>query len=468
MPSTEDLAQALVNQPGEKLNVELKPWIELSTKWGQHLIAKSLLALRNQDGGFLLIGFGNNGSPAPLKQGVDVKEVYHVDRIQEIVSRYASKPFSIDVHFRKRDEIDHPVIQVESGIRTPVACKADLFEEKEKGNSKLLSVNDIYVRTLNANGIASSSKIQAGDLDEIVERCFQNREADHVAFFAKLIRGLSKPEQEALLAVLGLQPQAERKTPGELETSILENGQQRFFEAAKKKNIDITGLGFLEGALAIEGPLRSHKASGEFLRFLDSANPSLTGWPIWLVSERFSDPLLHPYTYDNTWEQFIETEGHFGRHLDFMIFNPNGEFYFRRALEDDTHRKSESENRTKTVEPIIQLLRVAEALAVGKSFGSVLGNPTDDLKLLFAFRWSGLEDRKLIGWARPEFDIGTNTPSHQDTVLSFVDLTITANEQEITEKTKEALDPLTMAFGGYELHRAFVQDRVSRLLQRKL
>jgi hypothetical protein len=466
MPSTEDSIQALVNQPSERLNVELKPWLDLSAKWGQHLLAKSLLALRNQDGGFLVIGFEDDGLPSPTKEGVDVRQIYHVDKIQEIASRYASKPFSISVHFRERDGIDHPIVQVESGIRTPVACKADLFADK--GSTKLLSVNDIYVRTLNSNGIASSSKIKAGDLDDVVERCFQNREADHVAFLSKLIRSLPKSEQAIFLSILGGQLLTERKPPGELETKILDTGRQRFFEVAAKRKADVTGLGFLEGALKISGPLKQQRASTEFLQFLDSANPSLTGWPIWLISQSFANPLSRPYTHQNTWEQFLETSGFNGNHLDFMVFNPNGEFYFRRAFEDDSRRANMSGNAPRTVEPVIQLLRVAESLAVGKAFASVLSSEKENAKLLFAFRWSGLEDRKLIGWNHPELDIGTNSASHEDTVLSFVDLTTTANEQEIAEKTKEALDSLTTAFGGYELHRAFVEGRVSRLLQRKL
>jgi hypothetical protein len=53
-----------------------------------------------------------------------------------------------------------------------------------------------------------------------------------------------------------------------------------------------------------------------------------------------------------------------------MIFSPKGEFYFARALEDDTREKKAGPETPKTVEPIIQLWRVAEALAAGKAFAS--------------------------------------------------------------------------------------------------
>ena len=74
-----------------------------------------------------------------------------------------------------------------------------------------------------------------------------------------------------------------------------------------------------------------------------------------------------------------------------MIFNPEGEFYFARALEDDTQKKRANPEAPKTVEPVIQLLRVAETLAVGKALASILGDPPDELTLFFGFRWRGIK-----------------------------------------------------------------------------
>jgi hypothetical protein len=119
------------------------------------------------------------------------------------------------------------------------------------------------------------------------------------------------------------------------------------------------------------------------LQLIHSANPSLTGWPIWLISQSFTDEKTHPYPYQGTWEQFIQAPGFSRYHLDFMIFSPKGEFYFARALEDDTREKKAGPETPKTVEPIIQLWRVAEALAAGKAFASVLGESPEELKLFY-------------------------------------------------------------------------------------
>jgi Putative DNA-binding domain len=398
----EDQIQALVEAPSERLHIEVKPWLDPSSNWGEGIIAKALLALRNQDGGFLLIGFDDDGSPGSRKKGLNIKSAFHIDNIQQIASRYASKPFQLHIHFRSRAGVEYPIIQVESGIKTPVFCKAELKNDK---GEKVLSFGDIYVRTLSTNGVVSTSKIQKNeDFEDLLQRCFENREADHAAFLSKLIRSTSKSDIEKLLSFVSESHQATAIQPGSLELKILDYGRSRLEAQAGEREVDLSGIAFLEGALRIEGPLKKYSASREFLQLIHSANPSLTGWPIWLISQSFSDVKTHPYPYHGAWEQFIQAPGFSRYHLDFMMFSPKGEFYFARALEDDTGEKKADPEAPKTVEPIIQLLRVAEALAVGKAIASVLGDPPEELKLFFAFRWTGLKNRHLVAWSNLNFE----------------------------------------------------------------
>jgi hypothetical protein len=143
-------------------------------------------------------------------------------------------------------------------------------------------------------------------LDDVVERCFQNREADHAIFLSKLIRGSAKADTEILASVISEGFRAQKVNPGDTERKILDYGWSRFKEEARERSVDLNTLGFLEAALRIEGPIKSHKPSGEFLQFVQSSNPTLTGWPIWLVSRSFSNEKAQSYTYQGTWEQFIQ------------------------------------------------------------------------------------------------------------------------------------------------------------------
>lgn len=85
--------------------------------------------------------------------------------------------------------------------------------------------------------------------------------------------------------------------------------------------------GFLDIALAINGLTKTWEPNFDFLRTLKIANPELTGWPIWLVSDSFPNEDIQPYFWYDTYEQYIyrQADG-MGRrgHLDFAIFNPQG------------------------------------------------------------------------------------------------------------------------------------------------
>ena len=61
------------------------------------------------------------------------------------------------------------------GLRVPVAVKSALTDAV--GN-KLLSVGDVYFRTLNANGTPSSALARAQDWRDLLDICFEDREAD--------------------------------------------------------------------------------------------------------------------------------------------------------------------------------------------------------------------------------------------------------------------------------------------------
>lgn len=96
--SDEDLMQLLA-APRESLDLELKQWISPKSPEGIAKIAKGCIALRNNNGGRLVIGFKDDGTPDTAGRPTDVRVTFHVDEIQAIVSKYSSELFQIDVQF---------------------------------------------------------------------------------------------------------------------------------------------------------------------------------------------------------------------------------------------------------------------------------------------------------------------------------------------------------------------------------
>jgi hypothetical protein len=94
-----DFLRELVANPREALNIETKTWIDPRTVDGQAKIAKCALAMRNHGGGFMVIGFENDSLlPVKTDRPADLRQTFHADVIQAIVSRYASETFEVTVH----------------------------------------------------------------------------------------------------------------------------------------------------------------------------------------------------------------------------------------------------------------------------------------------------------------------------------------------------------------------------------
>jgi hypothetical protein len=461
----QDHRRSLLLRPRESFAVELKFWFDPRDPVGVSKIVRAAFALRNQNGGFLVIGVDDK-TLQPLPAPPDfppVRECFHPDIIQQIISKYASQSFEVTVDFETIGEQDHPVISIPAGIVFPVACRSDL---KSSEGQFLLRENDIYVRTLEANGRISSAKMSWRDIPDLFDRCSDNREADHARFFSRLFRG-SGPEVSSLLQLV-TQPQADvNQTP----KKIIEHGVRRFQDLAAEKRVSTEGFAFWDVALQFIPTPSGHAPNRTFLEALRNANPDLTGWPVWLDSSAFHDKDTHPHVYDDAWEAFIyspRTEGSFGHwgHLDFWILDPRGQLFLRRVLQDDLGGTN-SATAGKTVDPVIAVLRTGEAIAVGQQFARAL-NCSEDTELAFTFQWSGLKGRRLEAWSSPMRWFNTGGPAKQDSALSTVTLPIDASRETIISRTQEAMLPLTRIFDGYELKEPVVRELVEKLLDRRL
>ena len=179
------------------MSVEVKTWIDLGTDEAIAKLVKGLFALRNRNGGLFIIGFDDTSlQPDPYGLQDTVQVAYHTDRVQQLVSRFANTPFEIAVDLGSLDGIEYPVISVPPGVRTPVVVKRDLLgPEDTRRQRKLLAEGDVYFRTLGSNGRVSSSLIRPSDWSDLLDICFDNREAD----IGRFLRRHMGQEQLSLL-----------------------------------------------------------------------------------------------------------------------------------------------------------------------------------------------------------------------------------------------------------------------------
>lgn len=464
---TGEEAAQLIRSLSETRSVEVKRWLDPVTPSGKAKLVKGLLALRNFDGGAFVIGFDDTTmQPDVCNAPTDVRGQFHTDVVQEVVSRHCSEPFDVEVHFPEFGGQEYVVIAVPSGVISPVAVKKGI--DNGSGHP-LVSVNDIYFRTLVANNRVSSAKIPYSDLPELVRLCFENREADIGRFLRRHLSGVSPETFRALADELD----GRRSTTPSIDDDLvafLADGEARYLSRVQERGLALPPHGTFEVALIIVGDCTSGSLDQEFLRLLDSNNPRLTGWPVWLDSSGFSGSASRPYVLDDGWEALIVSldRGLGSDHIDFMRKMPTGRFYLRRGLQDDLAHHDRAPEPLSTLDFGLTVLRTAEAIAVGRAFANAMTCDPETTTLEFAFKWTGLRGRTLSSWANSSRLLSVQRQAVQDVITSRVSVPLFSAPETVTEQTHAVVSRVFALFDGFEIGVTVVDDLVTRLLERRL
>lgn len=493
MPYEEQYLKDLVKNPIETLSVELKTWIDPVVPEGIAKIAKACIALRNNNGGFLLIGFDNaTGQPDTTNAPEDVRTTYHADVIQGIAAKYASQAFEVEVYFieSQKDGREHPVICVSDGVRTPVAAKASL--RGPGGNVVLIKDHAVYVRTLNSNKTASTSEAKYNDWENLATTCFDNREADIGRFIRRHLAGLDTNKLKLVIAELtGTSSQQgahqelisqmlskdaiamkgavppEQPSCQERAVQTQDTGEGRFRAVVQERGLSLPEHGSWEVAFVICGEVPKHSPNSDFLNLIASSNPHFTGWPLWMDSRQFTNGNARPYVNDSAWEALIVfLDGDPSKEVDFWRVDPRGRFYHRRAIEDDTSGGQKAPAPLTTLDFTLPIWRISEAMALGIRFAKALGCRVESNTLAYRIRWTRLRGRRLGSWVDSWSYMSPQGTAYQDEVVSAVDLPIETPESALFQYVHEALKPLYEVFDGAKVPIETVEGIVDKALAR--
>ena len=238
-------------------------------------IIKAAFALRNRNGGFIILGFDDDTlKPEDAGRPTDPHAAFHIDTVQGIISRYASEPFEIAVGFAARDGKEHAVIVIPAGVTAPVVVNRNL----NSAGKRLLEVGDVYFRTLNANGTPSSARARPEDWRDILEVCFANREADIGSFFRRHLPGLD-------IGAFG--QRSSSPTLHDCAVALLDDGELRFQNAIATRSVSEPERVLLEAGrwsvgFIIDPPEAKAIADQAFLNRVLSGNAAYSGWPVWI------------------------------------------------------------------------------------------------------------------------------------------------------------------------------------------
>ena len=180
----EDL-ERLITDPVETETAEYKGWLGLHTrKQNNHraLLAKALIAMRNSDGGHVVLGFNDekNKPLAPLPRPEEYNE-FDGDVVQSIVKQFADPEFQC-----RLDVVEgHPVISVPSGVSEPVIASGGSQDNKTLVHGKY------YIR---CPGPESREPKNGLEWKNLIDRCFANNRNAIVNKIIPVIRQLEELE----------------------------------------------------------------------------------------------------------------------------------------------------------------------------------------------------------------------------------------------------------------------------------
>lgn len=455
-------AERLVRSPAESLSLELKTWLNLDQPDHKAKLVRALLAMRNYNGGYILIGFDDkNGQPAECST-LDPRIAYHVDVLQGLVSTYASQPFGIQVAYPERNGMVRPIIEVPAGVQVPVAVQKGLFRD---GNKMLLRKGDVMFRTLAANNIVSSAAAEPDDWPSIMNICFNNREADLAGFVRRHLLSSELPD---VLAELGASiSRANRPSLEESCRAFAEECASRALEREQTRGLpDLPdAFGTVEIVAVLDPPTTGYIADEFFVNRLMLAHPRYS-FELWQNNRGFSNPEDRPIAYLGGWETLADHTG-FWVMREFARIEPTGRFYLRRPLPEDSSAGARDAQPGKIVDIGMTIATVVEAMATVIAFANALRVGSDAGKAGLLFSYGGLRGRRLVSLNGAVDLIAFERRSETDGYSKFIEIPTDTSPMNLGPFVLQVVRELFALFNGYTINPNNVEQRTRAFVERR-
>jgi len=461
MSVSPELSNDLIASEG--LALELKSWLDPERPEHKAVIVRTLIALRNHGGGALWIGFSDNGRPKDDDAPFDVEPRYHVDRIQDLVSRHASPRFEVTVGIVEHQGRRYPRIEVPAGIRTPVRVATAIQQERDGRPHVLLDAGTIPVRTLMANGRPSTAECGEQDWEQLMQVCFDNREADIGRFIRRHLGGVA-PAISNLVAAVRAIPMPE---DGQGAAEFLRLGAERFAAAYESRKLlagDLLLCGGREAALVIAPAPVGFDATGDFLRRMEASVPRFTTYPPWIDAVSGGGVGREAQVLQGRWESLLHSEEIFDL-LTFGILDPGGRFYERRLLLPDVIARRAGRPRRQSLGERETLTDIAETMATGLAFAGAMGVADENHVLHWAFRWTGLARRLADVW----FAGGASNYVAVEDVSPICRVSFSADTpaSALAPMIRQATAPMFAMFRGYGVPPQQIDETLSEVIERR-
>jgi len=439
----------LIQYPMEDLDKEYKSWLDLDDMFNQATLAKTILALANHGGGYVVVGFEEQDDKQLVIQEPNPEYLlnFNQDVVNEIVEKYADPSFHCTVHQIESEEKDgyYPVIVVPGPHIVPIRAK------KGGPNNQQVKRDSYYIRR---PGPISEPPQTGREWDELLRRCIiasKNELLDSI----RIILSGDVDEAEQDFEELNKWITNLFKTWHIKNQQKVESGESDRY----KYGVQYDGYRIIG---AFEEPSRIQLLT--YLRDIDSFG---TVFPMWMV---LYDPDFSPYVIENEIEAWnYQNRLPNGAHSEYWRVSLKGMlFSLRGYFEDIPH--SDNIYLGTLIHEVNPIFTVGMTLIHSYRLMEKLG--CENCEVEYIFTWTGLRDRTiatdrdhLFGGDYPIFRTQVYK-SHDDTILTAAKIKQSVLIENLQEHVYKLTKNLYDSFGFYEVSKKLIEEKVNLMLNK--
>jgi hypothetical protein len=440
MDPISDKIQLLLLNLSESLDVEIKNWLGgLGSNDEKSKLAKEIIALANNGGGFLFVGFDDALPHNEIEPPVGVYEAFSQDAITSIADKYIDPPIQCEVRYvtPPQSEIVHPIIVVPGQHRTP------LFAKSGSPDSKTLVPGIVYTRR--PGGKSEPIRTQ-DDWEKLLDRLVKARQSDQLS----AIREILEPNN-AILANVD-QRNLDDWTLDSYESwnksfsnqGVLADDPRQLAGGSYAVSFHIAGL-------AVDD-------MSDLKEFLETGRRKYSGWPPFVALHGAPN---RPYINGNCIEAHILDAYNGPAHADFWRLSNDGRGFLIRGMQEDEDGYG-SNMYPGPPKPafdwVLPIYRMTEVLFFIRDLSSNFGGTETDFELLVDYR--NMAGRSLCqqSFKYTLFDGGI---SRSDIIKSYIQGRVSNIDASINELLYALLAPVYTHFDFTKLPKALVNNVVN-------
>ena len=438
--------EPLISEPREDLAVEYKTWLDLDQNEAKATLAKACIALANHGGGFLILGFDEQGNTfTSIAKPSQISEITQ-DSVNSAILRYADPVFHCQLYpiTHPKTGVSHPVISIPSDQTVPIMSKRDC--------QGIIRQHRCYIRK---PGPCSEEPKTSEEWRTLLRRCVQGNREDMLSAIRSIMVGRTESETSTPVAI---QEFAEFCAGSfELWKELIEGINPDYPERLPNGYYEISVQPVGAAPVATLNILQE--------RLSHARRVKMTGWSPFLdmTAEEWRPTAVNDHIEAWIGRRTDERIPREPQHSDYWRISRKGQLYTLRGYTEDSLEERRRVPPGSVMDVTLPVWRVGEILYFAVRF---LGEFESVRSILINCRFTGLSGRTITSLTSSRWTSSRACRSKE--VETHASVTLQQIEENMVEIVHQLLTPLYEAFDLYTLSRTLVEEELRSLREKRL